>query len=118
MTDEDTIRRAQRLMGGTIRRAPGQKEGWLPQYKTSVYGHPAAAWMMTLYPLMSARRQEKIAECLGRWKLARRNSEKTHCPQGHPYSGENLRIGSNGGRTCRICGAASFRRAYLRRKAA
>lgn len=42
--------------------------------------------------------------------LARRNAEKTHCPQGHPYSGDNLAIyrhasGKNKGthRICRMC---------------
>ncbi len=28
---------------------------------------------------------------------------KTHCPRGHPYSGDNLYIGSRGGRYCRQC---------------
>lgn len=31
------------------------------------------------------------------------NSRKTHCVRGHPYSGDNLRIGRNGGRWCRAC---------------
>ncbi len=31
-----------------------------------------------------------------------RNASKTHCPQGHPYSGDNL-IFKSGGRTCRAC---------------
>jgi len=31
------------------------------------------------------------------------NIAKTHCPQGHPYSGPNLRIDTNGGRRCRAC---------------
>lgn len=31
-----------------------------------------------------------------------RNSVKTHCPQGHPYSGENLYI-DGGARRCRTC---------------
>lgn len=29
-------------------------------------------------------------------------SRKTHCPQGHPYSGDNLRVGKDR-RTCRAC---------------
>lgn len=29
--------------------------------------------------------------------------EKTHCPYGHPYSGENLRICKDGKRACRAC---------------
>ncbi|MFE4420475.1 HNH endonuclease signature motif containing protein [Streptomyces sp. NPDC056817] len=35
--------------------------------------------------------------------LASKNLGKTHCPQGHPYSGDNLRIGSRGWRYCRAC---------------
>lgn len=32
------------------------------------------------------------------------NIFKTHCPKGHPYSGENLRVNSKGRRECRACG--------------
>lgn len=28
---------------------------------------------------------------------------RTHCPQGHPYSGDNLYTDRNGGRACRTC---------------
>lgn len=32
------------------------------------------------------------------------NAQKTHCPKGHPYEGENLYvIPSTGGRVCRTC---------------
>jgi len=31
------------------------------------------------------------------------SSAKTHCPQGHPYSGENLLLRSDGRRVCRTC---------------
>ncbi len=30
-------------------------------------------------------------------------ADKTHCPQGHPYSGDNLCIEKGGGRRCKIC---------------
>lgn len=33
-----------------------------------------------------------------------RHKDKTECPSGHPYSGDNLHIRSNGERTCRACG--------------
>ncbi|WP_180965600.1 NUMOD4 motif-containing HNH endonuclease [Corynebacterium xerosis] len=37
----------------------------------------------------------------------RNNVSKTHCPQGHPYSGQNLqRNATSGGRVCRSCSAA------------
>lgn len=28
---------------------------------------------------------------------------KTHCPQGHPYSGDNLYVNPQGGRECKAC---------------
>ena len=31
------------------------------------------------------------------------NARKTHCPRGHPYSGENLRFNVNGQRQCVTC---------------
>ena len=34
----------------------------------------------------------------------RRQREKSHCPKGHPYSGENVRLTKNGWRRCRACG--------------
>ena len=49
-----------------------------------------------------------------------RNRAKTHCPQGHPYSGENLRVRPNGLRDCRTCqnrhrdASAARKRARLR----
>jgi len=42
---------------------------------------------------------------------------KTHCPQGHPYAGANLRRGSKGEKCCRICTNERARR-YRERKAA
>ncbi len=35
------------------------------------------------------------------------NARKTHCPQGHPYSGANLHIRPRGTRKCRMCGQNS-----------
>jgi len=45
------------------------------------------------------------------------NSRKTHCPAGHPYSGDNLviHVGHNHGRECRTCINARMRE---RRRAA
>ena len=41
----------------------------------------------------------------------------THCPQGHPYSGENLRIASNGTRRCVECQRIANRSSYYKRRA-
>ena len=35
---------------------------------------------------------------VGKWQL-----RKTHCPHGHPYSGENLYIDTRGRRNCKEC---------------
>lgn len=39
-----------------------------------------------------------------------RNIRKTHCPQGHPYSGGNLYVDPAGTRQCRKCKAANLAR--------
>jgi len=33
------------------------------------------------------------------------NAKKTHCPKGHPYSGDNLYVEKTGQRRCRTCRA-------------
>lgn len=38
------------------------------------------------------------------------NRLKTHCKYGHPFSGENLHIATNGRRVCQICNAANRRK--------
>lgn len=38
-----------------------------------------------------------------------KNTQKSHCPQGHPYAGENLIIKKNGYRVCRTCKLQYFR---------
>ena len=44
---------------------------------------------------------------------------KTHCPQGHPYSGDNLYVGGPNGRTrsCRACGREQMRETRRKRAA-
>lgn len=45
-----------------------------------------------------------------------RNAAKTHCPQGHPYSGDNLYVDARGCRSCWTCKRANRRR-YAEAKA-
>lgn len=44
------------------------------------------------------------------------NARKTHCPAGHPLSGDNLRPRPDGRRRCRICQRESDRRYQARRR--
>lgn len=53
--------------------------------------------------------------CLRGKSIAAENARKTHCPRGHPYSGDNLIIRQNG-RSCRICVNTKQNEAYHARK--
>src|SRR6188474_1286654 len=46
------------------------------------------------------RQQRKVVRCR---QGAPANHLKTHCPQGHPYAGENLYVNPRGKRLCKIC---------------
>lgn len=46
---------------------------------------------------------ENIRRGQGPYLTRLRHQEKTSCPQGHPYSGTNLRVRPNGKRDCRAC---------------
>ena len=48
--------------------------------------------------------------------VAARMRAKTHCPQGHEYSGDNLYLSPKGYRSCRTCTAESLRRSRQRRR--
>ncbi len=40
---------------------------------------------------------------MGRTAAAAKKKAKTHCPQGHSYSGDNLYTYADGRRSCKIC---------------
>ena len=54
------------------------------------------------YHLDAVTRRENILRGIGK---SAENARKTHCPKGHPYSGENLRVRKTkrGRRACRTC---------------
>ena len=66
MTDEDVVRRAADIMGARFN-GPYERPGktvWMANLQTRA---EVAGWLMTLYPLMGARRQERIRELLAIW---------------------------------------------------
>jgi HNH endonuclease len=74
-------------------------------------------WPDHLEPVTHAeniRRGDAPAVARAYWK------NKTHCPSGHPYSGDNLYVTPQGERKCRVCSykhaSAAHRRARERRK--
>ena len=63
----------------------------------------AASLMMTLYPLMSTKRQCEIKKALISWKSRQiDNRHKTHCPNGHLYNRTRIKRGKVI-RDCTIC---------------
>lgn len=91
----EPLERLQKLFGGPIYRR--YQRGTDEIHTWAVHGQMAASIMMTLYVLMSPKRQRQILKCLGFWKT-RRVYPRTHCPQGHEY--EAVR---NKQRRCKIC---------------
>lgn len=58
---------------------------------------------------------ENVRRGLAGSLLAARQKAKTHCPHGHPYSGDNLYVFGKGYRACRTC-ARARRAAYAAKK--
>ena len=69
MTDEDVIRWLAAVWGvkanGPYNPGAGGRK---PVWNASLFGSVAAGWMMTLYPLLGFRRQERIRAVLAMWK--------------------------------------------------
>lgn len=55
------------------------------------------------------------AENVRRGRVGENSKVKTHCPQGHPYAGDNL-VRTNGRRVCRTCRNASSLRHFHRKR--
>lgn len=66
MIDEDTIRRAAKIIDSTanVREYEGRTETRKTTWKFQISGEIAIEWMQLLFPIMSKRRQEKISELL------------------------------------------------------
>lgn len=65
------------------------------------------------YHLEPVTRKENQRRGIAGQVLSKRNTSKTHCPQGHPYSGENLYIYKTW-RQCRTCMAERKQRHKLK----
>ena len=72
-TDKDVVCKAAKLLNCPVhdsfhahKKNPKHNLAWC----FSIHGNRAAAWMMTLYPLMGKRRQASIREILDMWKTA------------------------------------------------
>lgn len=102
--DMEPLLKLQQLFGGVVFPYKIKAGSYYRWYK---YADEAAVIMSLLYPLMTERRKARIKELLSvhanKKPRSYHNIIKTHCPQGHPYSGDNLRLKKSGGRECRTC---------------
>lgn len=130
MTDLDVMEAYGKLVGKGLNPKPHgnrrRKNGGelKPCWVCLLTGRDAAQWMMTIYPLMGERRQEKIRECLRKWKTARLQGKGTdpNYPCGHPRTEENntrryKKVDGTYSKGCRTCFTAYCRR-YRAKKAA
>ena len=124
MTDEDVVARVADALGRRYYRKerPPDRPNWKPCYVVSICGSDAIGLMMALYPLLGARRRDKIRELLALWRPIRNgnfNRDKMACKNGHPFTTENIykRKDNNGLRDCLTCRRSRNERFSARRKA-
>lgn len=93
MTDGDVVERFALIMGcGNVSIRPPQREHWLPLHSWRVYeAEKVRDCIQRLLPFLGKRRTARAQEVLRLGADVRsHNTKKTHCPQGHPLSGDNL----------------------------
>ncbi len=113
-------------MGATDSKGYGQFK--LPERASPVNASRVAYWLSTgVWPgesqvchkcdnppcenpshLFLGTRSDNMQDMVAKGRGAQ--SQKTHCPQGHPYSKENTYFHASCGRICRICRRAAQRR--------
>lgn len=111
----------QRLLGGTIHPRRHNQPNHRPVFYWSIGGPSAAGAMMTLFSFLSPRRREQVKSVLRRWvTVPAKAAMRTHCPKGHPFSGDNLFIRTlkqgHAGRGCRECQRSFVRACRARQK--
>lgn len=115
--DRDVVDRFACAMGvGTVREVRPQQPRRQIVYTWQITGKAAKPVVEALLPWMGERRAAAMRRGLEVVKLiGPTNAEKTHCPQGHPYSPENTFL-LRKARMCRACNIDRCRKRYWLRK--
>lgn len=103
----EPLERLLAALGGKINLRISRSGNSGPIFIWRIDGVAAIGLMMTLYPLMSPKRQGQIRRVLALWKTRQALTGNKHkCKYGHPLSGPNMerRPGDNA-RTCLTCRA-------------
>jgi hypothetical protein len=111
MTDGDVVRRFAGIVGcGSLRDRPRQhgKSHWKPTYEWNLYRRADIQCLIRFFwPYLGERRRGKAQEILDLGEAVP-HGKRTHCPQGHPYAGDNLVLesihdGKYTARRCKTC---------------
>ena len=103
--NKEPVERLKNLFGGwlNLRNKPSRAT-WKPSWLWLTTGPRAVGIMMTLYCLLSVRRQQQTLKALNNWKVhAVATRYRTHCKNGHGFTVINTHIRRRGGRVCKIC---------------
>ena len=100
--EKEPVDRLIGLFGGAVYSYPPKRPNENLAHRWHAVHARAAGIMMTLYPLLSPKRQEAIRLALDKWKQIIPQEYRTHCPKGHELSGDNLYV-SRGKRYCHEC---------------
>lgn len=98
------LERLQKMFGGSLKLV--KRQGFKPReiWAWNVSGPIASGLCMTIYSLLSPRRQEKVKESLAVWRSRPASHKyKANCYKGHPLSGTNLKIEQGRWRRCLAC---------------
>lgn len=116
--NKDPLEKLQNLFRGSLNlyknhKNPNSKPIWTWSLRSS----RSMGLMMTLYSIISAKRQDQILKVIKDWKSRpSANKYKKHCPYGHPYSPRYNKRGKAVWRECRECRRAQDRARWPRRK--
>lgn len=117
----DPLYRLREILGGNVT-GPYKKTqaNHRPSYDWGIHGCHAIAVMMTLYTLMSPKRQASIRRAIDKWKAAPGNPKllvaRGFCKNGHDLTGSNYVVAPSGHGRCRQCGIEGRKRYYDKNK--
>ena len=106
MTDEDVVRRFQRIMGvGWIHVEKRETKGWKTMYVwTARSRSDVAVAVKILRPWLGERRAARLAEIEPQVTATRRRpGPRPQCAKGHPLTGRNAKPNGPGKVVCRRC---------------
>ncbi len=105
MTDRDVVERfALFAEVGAIHIRQSTRPEWAEFYAWSVAGKKAESVLRAMLPWLGERRSAKAREALlAIARIGVSNSDKTQCPQGHPYDETNTAYNRDGSRRCKAC---------------